>query len=1474
MLDDVELQQVQKIESEDEAVVQRHSVPALEGDFLQDLGRRSTRVDLTGVLTGPEAAKGLQKLRDKFRKTEPISFVADIATATVVDKVLIEQMEVEELAGKPERFAYALSVLEFVPPPKPETEPPPPPPPPPTKVDTGTLVVEVIVTGQPGFDFSTVTVTVKGNKDDGSDFSRTLTSRKDNVWTDEAMPLGSFTAKAEMITPPVMSGTAAAKIQAGQTTKVTITLTPGGVVATEFVVHFRFDKAFVEPCMRQVLTQVMQFASDHKDQKLLIVGHTDLVGTPPGAITGPDPYNQSLSERRARAVYAYLTFGRDQATTDTSVTEWNALRQKQSGGKNKPTLADNWGTREYQHMLQDLGFYPGAVDGQEGKLTQEAVRAFRCHSGLPPGTTMDDPAWDKLIRAYMAQDNFALADDRFLRNCGTESLKWIGCASQDPVKNVPVAHRPNRRVELLFTTDSKLPCEVPQPDTFDLLPPGDTVGSGWCVGPGDKSKRACFVVPHEPKDGKPKDKEWTRTLAEPGSITVEVSIKQEVKKDDGTIERKPVSAEKFVVITSDGQFLKGEQSRGEPDPDTTTDGKKTYSDKQPGIYSLEVVPKPGKPSVMVQLEGEPGADAKGNVVCKHLTDKDNTLNVVILLDRVLRQVRLPAAAHLMRALNPVTHTVRTCPVFGKPGSTFEQKTVRDEAAVRAAFTAANEIWRQARIRFDLSNVVQEAYSFSVACEVTNSEFTILLERCAYPQVMNVFFVADLEGNAEAGVGVSIENGAAAGITGGCAVGDRFQFTIIGIPTDKLLDPQQTAQVLAHELGHVLNLDHTSDDSSNEKRLMFPATGLAGDNTLLVTDKTVDEIGTARASQGAGFECVPLTLTVKGAIQVGGSLSHEFILIQDPAKTVTVDAQISDELLAEGTVTMTGGNAGANDRQRTVSGAAAGAPVEIVATYTPNSGGNVVTARRVVLVATFQLRVEGDGVKQVDATTFTVLSDPVKVVTVIADIAPAPFCIPNNLIEWKKGDEVSDPQRRSVSRTKAAEVTVSATVAGVTRSVTVRVIQLEVVASASAAVPPLTSLRVGLWDHAFDSATGNLLNGLADAANFVGADSRRFFFRVNDPKAASKIQLNWRTAFANNSNDDAPPSQVITLTESGAGTSVFLSKAVMLVTDDVDTSQATNSGLPAGDPDAGDRNRGQSNHRTRKTTVDDTHQLDGKVVFEYTPSAPGISLAASVPVFARTPEERRRARVHFINVRKSVGGGGILPVARRDLVKRTFQSIYAVCGIFADMDEILVDPPASCTGWAARFPGDLHAVDPSVEGVSVAGGRIAPSPSMTDLINVVRALPSFKANDIYLISVAFIFDSPLPAPPGPLATRVGGQSFADSFTVPGSVAVGFAFIAVNSGITEYVEVHEATHITTDLPGNIAGGHFDLGAAGAAAPGNIDGRNLMNRFVLGNALGVRNPKRLWNDVFRNTNQVPNLLIPPQVDAIRRSRFVGNF
>jgi hypothetical protein len=203
MLDDVELQHVQKVDAEDEQVLAQHGVPALEGDFLQDLGRRVTRVTLVGVMTGPEAQEQLKTLRLKFRNAEPVSFVSDIATATTVDQVLIEEFGVRELAGKPARFEFQFTLREFLPPPPSEVLDPPaapatPEPIPEPVVDKSILVVEVIAADQPGFDFSAVAVTVTGEQEDGTPFSRTLTNRQENVWTDEDMPTGQYTVTASV----------------------------------------------------------------------------------------------------------------------------------------------------------------------------------------------------------------------------------------------------------------------------------------------------------------------------------------------------------------------------------------------------------------------------------------------------------------------------------------------------------------------------------------------------------------------------------------------------------------------------------------------------------------------------------------------------------------------------------------------------------------------------------------------------------------------------------------------------------------------------------------------------------------------------------------------------------------------------------------------------------------------------------------------------------------------------------------------------------------------------------------------------------------------------------------------------------------------------------------------------------------------------------------------------------------------------
>ena len=305
MLGDLELEQVQLVESDEDQVVVRHSVPALEGDFLQDLGRRGARVSLTGVLTAPETKDSLADLRTRFHAGDPVAFVSDITSATAVDQVLVERMDVRELAGRPSMFEYHLTLRELNEAEPVDTEEVIVPPPPPPTVTDGKLAVTVVVEGDPGFDMDRVKVSVTGTEEkSGASLDRQLTNRtRPDTWFEDPFPAGRYTASAlvdDNATPTgqreVLTGSTEVRVVEGATATATITLRRGGKIGTVFVITFHFDTSFVEPCMRHVLQRVLEFSGAHTDQKLLVVGDTDL--------TGSDQYNQALSERRARATFA------------------------------------------------------------------------------------------------------------------------------------------------------------------------------------------------------------------------------------------------------------------------------------------------------------------------------------------------------------------------------------------------------------------------------------------------------------------------------------------------------------------------------------------------------------------------------------------------------------------------------------------------------------------------------------------------------------------------------------------------------------------------------------------------------------------------------------------------------------------------------------------------------------------------------------------------------------------------------------------------------------------------------------------------------------------------------------------------------------------------------------------------------------------------------------------------------------------
>ena len=634
MLDSFELPLVQAVEGREAEALEEHSVPALEGDFLQDLGRRAARIDLNGVLTGDDAATALKALRDKHRAAAPVKFVADIATATKVSDVLIENLEVREFAGRPRRFDFNISLVELIPPPPPQHETPPLPPPPPPDTKNGALEVEVIVDNDPGFDFSTVTVTAKNAPDNPTPFAATLTNRAANVWTEAPIPAGSYTAFAVVATPP-LSGSAAAKVPAGQRVRVVIHLRQGAPVPTGFVVHYWFDKALIEPCLRRVLRDVAAFAQAHPDQRMLIVGYTDLVGA--------TDYNQALSERRARGVFAYLTAGR---AHDASVAEWDALRRT-GGGVTR--LADNWGVREYQQILSGLDYYAGAIDEQHGPLTDAAVRNFQSDHGLQVDGIVGDATWLALIDAYLSADALAIPESQFFANCSGEIVKWLGSDERDPVRNTEDAWRPNRRTEIVFVKADALPGPVAPPVTFNLPAPG-AVNANWCVG---KAGDPVVILSH----GSQQPNTFLVNPAEPGTITVKGTMTLEGGAAASKVQYVLTAPDgEYLLTDADGNAIPGERprgpDRGRPIPATTKDdGSFAHPKPKPiGVYILSILGP-----FTVRLKDDPPNSGKSPILCVRL-DGSKDLDVVLAAADGIDPRRKLTATVFDRSFQPRANT--------------------------------------------------------------------------------------------------------------------------------------------------------------------------------------------------------------------------------------------------------------------------------------------------------------------------------------------------------------------------------------------------------------------------------------------------------------------------------------------------------------------------------------------------------------------------------------------------------------------------------------------------------------------------------------------------------------------------------------------------------------------------------------------------------------------------------------------------
>jgi hypothetical protein len=413
-------------------------------------------------------------------------------------------------------------------------------------------------------------------------------------------------------------------------------------------------------------------------------------------------------------------------------------------------------------------------------------------------------------------------------------------------------------------------------------------------------------------------------------------------------------------------------------------------------------------------------------------------------------------------------------------------------------------------------------------------------------------------------------------------------------------------------------------------------------------------------------------------------------------------------------------------------------------------------------------------------------------------------------------------------------------------------------------PPLSYVRFGLWDNAFSKitpptgtatpATPTLNNDNAEASNFVGSDSRRFYFRICDPSAIgdpTKVQtvsVDWFTLNYDGTNDDHLATDTITLTETAAGSGIFASKALMLVTDDVDNGQATNTGL-----DGTYAGEGVANHRLRRA------QLGDLMCCSYTPGEAGSTKQTfSWPIFnpSSVPgasDAIKNITVHFVEAYST---------------SPTFNNHGNMKNDVASM-EAQIAVRFAAAGIKATFiynPADVHAptndvIDVTATGVDlnhVDATTAATGSAQDSIARVLRSkYGNFNPADptIYVIVVGQF---------NPIGTSIiGGDSITDGLVAAEpsyAMSQRCTFLAQVNGINYPVSTpHEIGHqLSCQIPADIGvnNNHYD---------GNNLGQNMMY-YKSDDGTQITDAKRLWDDSQQHSYVA--IPITNQIDFMRQS------
>lgn len=122
-LADITLRRIHRVATLERSAVVAQSIPGLDGDLVQHLGRHGVRFGIDGVFHGQDGADALTALRTVQQAGEPVDFIADIVDNTYVGQVVVEQLRAWQQAGHHDEFGFSLIVQEYIEAPEPESAP-------------------------------------------------------------------------------------------------------------------------------------------------------------------------------------------------------------------------------------------------------------------------------------------------------------------------------------------------------------------------------------------------------------------------------------------------------------------------------------------------------------------------------------------------------------------------------------------------------------------------------------------------------------------------------------------------------------------------------------------------------------------------------------------------------------------------------------------------------------------------------------------------------------------------------------------------------------------------------------------------------------------------------------------------------------------------------------------------------------------------------------------------------------------------------------------------------------------------------------------------------------------------------------------------------------------------------------------------------------------------------------------------------